>query len=215
MSTRGSAASVVGTAAEEACLLDAAELFAPGNVAPARGVAMLPGKGWWISGPERSGKTTLLFQLGLNTAAAGRRAVMWIDNLKLQRQNPIPERDMAENDDEILSRLQMKYYSSNGVDGLLQWLAQLHMRSPDELPTAILVDDLLRWSDSPLQTVRALALLENVVEWMRRAGKPAYFAVTDCVDASSFHPRGLRRRVSLRCDLQRADTAAAPPTLKP
>eukprot|EP01065_Artemidia_motanka_P016113 TRINITY_DN19852_c0_g1_i1.p1 TRINITY_DN19852_c0_g1~~TRINITY_DN19852_c0_g1_i1.p1 ORF type:complete len:293 (+),score=73.00 TRINITY_DN19852_c0_g1_i1:114-992(+) len=205
-------------------MIDVARFFASPSVEEAVGrsgapssqpLVPFPGHGWYVCGPERSGKTTMLLQLGINVAAAGHRAVLWCDKVKLMQQPPIPEIDMASTDASTLERLEMQYFGEGGAHSLLRWLAVLHQRDRDTRPTVILVDDVGRWCSDGTQLVHVLCMLKSTVEWLRSAGAAlAGYAVTDSnvyCDTRG-RPRGLRRWTPLRCELQHCSAEEVPPS---
>mmetsp|Transcript_5942 Transcript_5942/g.10291 ORF Transcript_5942/g.10291 Transcript_5942/m.10291 type:complete len:243 (+) Transcript_5942:189-917(+) len=89
-----------------------------------------------LSGPSRSGKTSLLFQVAYNIAAEGKRVLFICQRAKVELNPPIlPEGVIATSD--ACERIDMRYLRDD--EELRLYIASFHMLP--ELPHAIIVDD--------------------------------------------------------------------------
>mmetsp|Transcript_29822 Transcript_29822/g.65173 ORF Transcript_29822/g.65173 Transcript_29822/m.65173 type:complete len:238 (+) Transcript_29822:351-1064(+) len=89
-----------------------------------------------LSGPPRSGKTSLLFQLAYNIAVEGKRVLFICQRAKIELNPPLLPEGVSPSSD-ACERIDMRYLRND--EELRLFMASFHLLP--ELPQAVIVDD--------------------------------------------------------------------------
>ncbi|KAK9822227.1 hypothetical protein WJX81_001571 [Elliptochloris bilobata] len=154
-----------------------------------------------VTGPERSGKTSILFHFAHSKAAGGNKVVFICKRAKLEQVPPLLPHG-GDVKDPAYSNVQMRYLDT--MAELRRYAACFHLLEAP--PSALVVDDISDFLDSRIldrrmreaDLVKTLALLHNAVTSVRRkggaAGHTCVLLVSDTSPADSPHAVYLFKR---------------------
>ncbi|KAG8365800.1 hypothetical protein BUALT_Bualt17G0009500 [Buddleja alternifolia] len=147
-----------------------------------------PGPIILLSGPPSSGKTSLLFQLALNSAVKnnGGAVVILCKRRRLETNPPFLSQGVDPSS-QIFQNIQMKYV--NDAEGIKNYFAAFHLHNT--FPASVIIDDFADFFDErscqekynnargrDMAMIRVLALCRNAIEHANRRG-PCELVLSD------------------------------------
>ncbi|KAL2253826.1 uncharacterized protein LOC105168477 isoform X3 [Sesamum indicum] len=132
-----------------------------------------------LSGPPSCGKTSLLFQFALNSAAESNGAVVILCNRRRLETCPPFLSQGVDPSSELFQRIQMKYVDDD--EGIKNYFAAFHLH--DTFPVSVIIDDFADFFNErtcqerynnprgrDLAMVRVLALCRNAIDHFNKRG---------------------------------------------
>ncbi|KAK4413545.1 hypothetical protein Salat_2767100 [Sesamum alatum] len=133
-----------------------------------------------LSGPPSCGKTSLLFQFALNSAAENNGAVVILCNRRRLETSPPFLSQGVDPSSELFQRIQMKYVDDD--EGIKNYFAAFHLH--DTFPVSVIIDDFADFFNErncqerynnprgrDLAMVRVLALCRNAIDHAKERGR--------------------------------------------
>lgn len=141
-----------------------------------------------LIGPERSGKTSLLFHVAYSLASQGLRIVIVTSRTKLDIGQPLLPEGVSEKD-LYWKNVDMKYIE-NGSD-LIKYASLLHVAQPP--PHAILIDNLSYYNETltgpksqrDMRLCHLLATLKDAIDYISRVHS-SFLVVADSSQTPEF-----------------------------
>lgn len=138
-----------------------------------------------LSGPPRSGKTSLLLQFAYNCACQQFSTVVFICKRRnVERKPPLLSQDVDASSD-VFERVQMKYVEDD--EGIRKYFAAFHLH--DNFPRAVIIDDFCDFFDEwksygqlrgrEISIIKTLALCRDAIDHANKDGVGCKLLISD------------------------------------